>query len=93
MANDLDDVHQFVVADVDRDGDRDIPFAEMAQSSRRRVGWLANEGAGTAWTMHVIATSGSHNIRGTDIDDDGDVDIVGGNYDPAPIELWRNQLR
>jgi hypothetical protein len=41
---------------------------------------------------NVIATTGSHNIRAADIDRDGDVDLVGANDDPSPIELRRNLL-
>jgi hypothetical protein len=93
VSNSVDYVHQFVVADIDLDGDRDIAFAEMAQSSRKRVGWFANAGGGTSWTISVIAETGSHNIRAVDIDRDGDVDIVGANWDSGPIELWRNLYR
>jgi hypothetical protein len=93
VSSDLDYVHQFVVADIDLDGDKDIAFAEMTQSARRRIGWFQNAGGATSWTLRVIATTGSHNIRGVDIDRDGDIDIVGANYDPAPIELWKNKLR
>jgi hypothetical protein len=91
VATDTGYVHQVATADVDGDGDLDIVFAEMAQSPQRRVGWLANGSGGTTWTMNVLATTGSHNIRAADIDRDGDPDLIGANYDgTSPIELWRN---
>ena len=52
-----------------------------------------NAGGGTSWTMSVIATTGSHNIRAADIDRDGDIDIVGANWESGPIELWRGAFR
>jgi hypothetical protein len=89
----VDYVHQFAVADVDLDGDRDIVMAEMTNSTRRRVAWFANGGGGSSWAMRPIASGGSHNIRAVDIDRDTDIDVVGANYDTGPIELWRNRIR
>jgi hypothetical protein len=90
-----DYVHDFGVADVDLDGDRDIVFAEMHQSAQRRVGWFRNDGSGTTWAVQVVATTGSHNIRVADMDRDGDVDIMGANWggSPSPIEWWQNGIR
>jgi hypothetical protein len=90
-----DFVHDFGVADVDLDGDRDIVFAEMHQSAQRRVGWFRNDGSGTSWAVQVVATTGSHNIRVADMDRDGDIDIMGSNWggSPSPIEWWENGIR
>jgi hypothetical protein len=93
VSNSVDYVHQFVVADIDLDGDRDIAFAEMAQSARKRVGWFVNSGNSTSWSTAVIATTGSHNIRAVDIERDGDIDLVGANWRSGPVELWRNLIR
>jgi hypothetical protein len=57
-----------------------------------------NRGKGASWKLQVIATTGSHNIRIADIDHDGDIDIIGANWDTnkdpnhAPLEIWRNLL-
>ncbi len=84
-------VHQFVVADIDRDGRSDIAFAEMAASPTKRIGWFENDGGGTSWTLRVFAATGSHNIRVADMDRDLDLDVVGANHDgTSPLELWRN---
>ena len=91
-------VHTFKVADMDLDGNLDIVIAEMHQSEKQRVMIYLNQGGATSWKSQVIATTGSHNIRVADIDDDGDMDIVGANWNNdsptgGAIELWRNQLR
>jgi hypothetical protein len=43
----------------------------------------------------VVATSGSHTLRIGDIDRDGDIDIMGTNWndaapDSAVVRIWRN---
>ena len=95
----IDFVHTFKVADVDLDGTPDVVFSEMQQSARKRVGFYRNlDGKGGKWKLQVVGTTGSHNIRTVDIDRDGDIDIVGANWnsetDPnhAPMEMWRNLL-
>jgi hypothetical protein len=91
VSDSVSHVHQFVVADLDRDQSPDIAFAEMAQSAERRIGWFHNDGDGLGWSLRVIATTGSHNIRVADMDRDFDLDIVGSNWGgTSPIELWRN---
>jgi hypothetical protein len=95
---DISYIHTFKVADMDLDGDIDIVTAEMHQSERRRVTVYHNLGDALSWEAQVIATTGSHNIRLADIDKDGDMDIVGANYNnDSPtngnIELWRNNIR
>jgi hypothetical protein len=95
----VDYVHGIQVADVNNDGKPDVVFAEMQpQSAHKRVGFFLNEGRGANWRLQVVATTGSHNIRVPDVDRDGDVDIIGANWntetDPnhAPMEMWRNLL-
>jgi hypothetical protein len=94
----IDFVHTFKVADIDMDGSPDVVFAEMQQSARKRVGFFLNRGKASKWELQVVGAAGSHNLRVIDIDQDGDIDIVGANWnsetDPhhAPIELWRNLL-
>jgi hypothetical protein len=90
VADPVDYVHTFKVADVDGDGNQDIVFAEMAQSAQKRVGFFRNLGGGLAFSLQVLSTNGSHNIRVADIGADGDLDIVGANWQGAPVELWEN---
>jgi hypothetical protein len=87
----VDYVHTFQVVDISGDGLLDIVFAEMAQSSRRRVGFFRGNGFGTSWTLQVLATTGSHNIRVGDLGNDSDLDIVGCNWQGPPVTAWVNQ--
>jgi len=94
----VDYVHTFKVADVNNDGIPDVVFAEMQDSINKRVGFFLNRGKGASWKLQVVANTGSHNIRIADVDHDGDIDIIGANWDTkndpshAPMELWRNLL-
>jgi len=83
-------VHTFKAADIDGDGQQDLVFAEMAQSAGKRVGFFRNLGGGLGWTLQVLGANGSHNIRVADIGNDGDLDVVGANWQGAPVELWEN---
>ena len=86
----VDFVHTFKTADIDNDGSLDVVFAEMAQSTRKRVGFYLNGGNSLGWTLQVLSTSGSHNIRVIDIGNDGDIDVIGANWQGPPVEMWEN---
>ncbi|MFN7998791.1 MAG: VCBS repeat-containing protein [Bryobacteraceae bacterium] len=94
----VDYVHTFKVADINNDGSPDVVIAEMQDSVKKRVGFFLNLGKGASWQLQVVANTGSHNIRIADVDHDGDVDIIGANWDTkndprhAPLEMWRNLL-
>jgi len=83
---------------MNNDGKPDVVFAEMQDSLQKRVGFFLNRGKGKSWKLQVLANTGSHNIRVADVDHDGDIDIIGANWDTkndpnhAPMELWRNLL-
>jgi hypothetical protein len=92
-------LHTFKAADIDNDGDRDLVTAEMHQSTNPdEVSVYHNNSGGATWTQQVVATTGSHNIRVADIGKDGDIDIIGANWndaapDSAVIRMWRNNLK
>jgi hypothetical protein len=91
IAAPVDYVHTFKLADVDGDGSLDVVFAEMAQSAQKRVGFFRNGGGGQGWTLQVLSTGGSHNVRVADVGDDGDLDIVGANWQQGSVvELFEN---
>ncbi|MEO8167822.1 MAG: FG-GAP-like repeat-containing protein, partial [bacterium] len=97
VASGVSDVHEFHLADFNNDGNVDIAFAEMHQSPLKRVGLFLNNGGGLSWTEQDIATTGSHDIRIGDFGNDGDIDIVGANWDDgntfgAPFLFWENRL-
>lgn len=87
-------VHFVGLRDMDGDGDLDAVSAEMHQGTDPDYVLVhLNGGKGKHWTPLVIATTGSHNIRLADIDQDGDVDIFGANWsgNRQNPELWINQ--
>jgi hypothetical protein len=92
VENSVEAVYHFVgIADFDRDGDLDIAAAEMHQGSDPdEVKIYINTGGGQSWTERVIATSGSHAMRVVDVDNDGDMDLYGANWEGRKIELWEN---
>ena len=91
-------VHTFKTADMDLDGRLDVVTAEMHQSSDpdEVSVYLKKDIDGASWEQVIIADTGSHNIRVGDIGNDGDIDIMGANWNSsapngAPIEIWENQ--
>jgi hypothetical protein len=90
IASPVDYVHTFKLADMDGDGQLDIVFAEMAQSTRKRVGFFRNGGSAASWTLQVLSENGSHNVRVGDLGADGDLDVLGANWQGAPVEIWEN---
>ncbi len=93
----VSDVHRFHLIDINNDGPLDVVFAEMHQSSTKRVGVYINDGNGASWTLQIIATTASHNIAVGDVGNDGDIDIIGANWDSSSpdggaLNFWRNDL-
>jgi hypothetical protein len=82
-------VHSLCVADVDGDGKPDIVFAEMAQSTTKRVGFFLNGGKGRSWTLQVLATTGSHNLVVGKTGKAGALALVGCNWQGPPVEMWQ----
>jgi hypothetical protein len=89
-------VHGTAVADFNNDGWPDLVAAEMHQGSDPdEVMVFLNQQKGMRWEKMVIATQGSHLIQAGDIDQDGDIDIMGANWSGSyqPVEVWVNQLK
>jgi hypothetical protein len=92
-------LHSLAVADMDLDGYLDVITAEMHQSSDPDlVCVFLNQDNSLTWTREIVATTGSHNAVVGDIGGDGDIDIVGSNWESRstnsdPIEYWENLLR
>ncbi|MDO8629482.1 MAG: VCBS repeat-containing protein, partial [Phycisphaerales bacterium] len=87
----VDFCHTLQAADWDLDGDVDLLVGGMIQSQHRGLKLMLNNGAGTNWTEFVIQTNGSYSAETGDIDNDGDLDIVGiRNWNSAPTFIYRN---
>lgn len=85
-------LHSLELADFDQDGDLDILAAEMHHTKHRRVVVIENfDIEKNLWKPRVISFVGSHKAKVADVDNDGDLDIVGKNYekDTRP-RIWLN---
>lgn len=85
--------HSLRAADFDLDGAVDIVVAEMSTSPQKRVYVYLNQQAGSDWKALPLATHGSHNMVVADVDGDGDVDLLGKNYEGTGrfVEFWENR--
>lgn len=76
-------------ADFDGDGDTDIAGTS---GTLHQVAWWRNEGGDPiAWTKHVIREgfTGGRSVHPADIDDDGDIDLVGTAW-TNEVTWWSN---
>lgn len=86
--------HSLEVGDFDLDSDLDVFVGEMNTGVSHNVMVYKNLGGAISWQKIILATTGTHNGRTGDIDDDGDLDIVGKNYTGNKVvELWRNKTK
>ena len=90
----MDYCHTLKAADMDNDGDLDILAAEMVKSDDPdEVTVFINEKDGLNWSANPIALTGSYSGDLSDIDNDGDIDIIGGrDWESPPLEIWLNNL-
>jgi hypothetical protein len=85
--------HSLEVADFDLDGDADVMAGQMHTSAEKRVMVYENTGGAVSWSRSILSTSGTHNARVGDVNDDLMPDIVGKNYDGTKqVEVWINAL-
>jgi hypothetical protein len=92
----LELVHSLHLVDMDGNGALDIVTAERAESEQKRVAVYYNSASGNVWTEQILGIDGSHNLAVGDLEPDGDMDILGANWNPGAtdggaIVLWVNQ--
>jgi hypothetical protein len=87
----VDYCHNLQAADFDLDGKVDLLVGGLIQSQHRGLKLMLNNGGGTNWGEFIIQTDGSYSAETGDIDNDGDLDIVGiRNWNSAPTYIYRN---
>jgi hypothetical protein len=89
--------HTLQVADMDNDGDKDIVCGELIiWNSPNPEGYhpvvvFVNKGNSLEWNRQVIAEKACYGGKVSDIDNDGDMDIVAPrNWNKGPLYLWKN---
>jgi len=82
--------HSVFATDVDGDGDTDVLGASIVADD---ITWWENtDGTGTMWREHTVDDSfgGAHSVYATDVDGDGDTDILGAAWTASCIMWWEN---
>jgi sugar phosphate isomerase/epimerase len=98
LRDDLSNPHTLQVADFDGDGRPDIYVAEMGLELKDNPGFdpeqilFRNLGDGEFESTTIDRGVPTHEAKAVDIDNDGDVDIVGKSYDPTRhVDVWYNE--
>ncbi|MDY6935150.1 MAG: FG-GAP-like repeat-containing protein [Spirochaetota bacterium] len=93
VSSSFDGASSVYAADLDGDGDMDI--AATARDGDK-IAWWKNPmiGNNTEWIEHTIAADfdGASSVFITDIDDDGDMDIIATASDNGEIVVWENNI-
>jgi len=79
---------QLAIGDINRDGHPDF----VTSGGNSNLAWWAHDGSATpTWTRFVIsAETGAADIVITDLDDDGDLDLVTGDQPGQALLWWEN---
>jgi hypothetical protein len=78
-------------ADIDGDGDQDVLGAA---GDGDQIAWWENGGGNPIqWTLHTIRTlyDFAHEVYAHDLDEDGDMDVLGASSNLDLISWWRNE--
>jgi hypothetical protein len=91
ISNTFAGAHMVRTCDVDLDGDMDLLGA--AYSGGELAWWRNDGGSPIVWTKFTIASgfTGAVTIGPADLDDDGDVDILGAAQAAGDIAWWSNE--
>ena len=91
----IDGNHDFpqAVFGADVDGDGDIDVLAAGYNENKITWWENTNGVGTSWNEHTIDANftGAHWVYGVDIDQDGDLDVLGAADLGNQITWWENR--
>jgi hypothetical protein len=85
-----------LAADIDGDGDTDVLITDADNAGRPEltdIAWWENTtGNGTIWSEHIIETAFNfpYDVFATDIDGDGDIDVLSADQIADTITWWEN---
>ena len=77
--------------DIDHDGRLDVLAAIWTD---REVAWWRNGGGDPiVWDKQIIRSNytGAHGIHSADLDDDGDIDVIGAAMNLGDVTIWWNE--
>jgi hypothetical protein len=90
ISTSADGAHSVYATDIDNDGDMDVLSASFLDD---KIAWYENDGAADpSFTPRNISTSadGAHSVYATDIDSDGDMDVLSASYSDDKIAWYEN---
>ncbi len=90
---DFDDPRCVYSEDIDGDGDMDILGAAALGISDDISWWENADGTGTSWVKHIVHGyffEGSHAVYSADMDNDGDMDILGSCFYEGEVDWFEN---
>jgi hypothetical protein len=90
VANNFNGARSVFASDIDGDGDTDIMGAA---SLGWEIKWWENyDGFGISWIEHTISSNFNYafSVYSSDVDEDGDMDVLGASYFGDDITWWEN---
>ena len=93
VGSDFDDPECVYAEDIDGDGDMDILGAADQAVSDDLSWWENVDGTGTSWVKHIVHGYfflGASSVYSADMDNDGDMDILGSSSYECEIDWFEN---